>query len=67
MIKLIAPGVPCTCREGRFVRYAVPTVPGLRGFISCRPYESTRYDDVREHDLPREAVIALHVPGVARG
>jgi hypothetical protein len=65
---ILAPGAPCSCRAGRYVRYVVPTVPGLVGFVSCRDSEAPR-GEVREHGIPDGALIAIFTPdpGVARG
>lgn len=62
---IIRAGGPCTCARGRYVRFAVPTVPGLTGHISCRGVDAAR-EDVREHELPPGAQIEVRV-GVIHG
>lgn len=61
--KTIKPGDPCTCKPGRYVRFVVPRgVPGLAAIISCRPNDSVRSDEIREHALPDGVDVLIHVP-----
>lgn len=64
---IVYPGGPCTCAVGRYVRYAIPPIPGIpSGAISCRDNERTGDLSVRRHEPPAGAVFALRVPEVNR-
>lgn len=62
--RLIAPGAPC-CTPDRTVRWVVPPVPGVpRGQVSCRTTGEARWADVRHHEIPKDADVAILTPAV---
>lgn len=59
---ILAVGSPCSCAPGRYVRYVVPAVPGLRATVSCRSHSSTEWRDVRHHAPPAGTMMAVFTP-----
>ena len=58
-------GGPCPCHEGCYVRFVIPTgVPGCRSIISCRPTDSVRSDDIREHAIPAGSEVQILMSGL---
>lgn len=62
---IIRAGGPCPCKEGRYVRFVVPAVPGCKPVISCRPTDSVRSDEIREHAIPPGSEIQIRLPGAS--
>lgn len=63
--RIVVAGGPCTCRPGRYVRYFVPRVPGLRATIYCREVGAGK-EQRDSHPVPSDAMLFVHVPGAAR-
>lgn len=59
--KIVYAGGPCTCRPGRYVRYFIPRVPGLKATIFCRQNDADK-EHLAEHPVPAGAVLAVCVP-----
>lgn len=65
-MKLIARGSTCTCSPDRYVRHAIPPVPGIPlGEVSCRPHDSAKHADVRYHALAPGWTVAVQIPVLA--
>lgn len=62
--RVVFNGSPCTCKDGRYVRFVVQAAPGIDGVISCRGNVSPQRD-VREHPIPANAIVLVRMPGVA--
>lgn len=58
-------GSPCTCAPGRYVRFAIPKVPGIHtAIVSCRAIDETGPQSVHEHPLPVNTYIAVRIPSI---
>lgn len=56
-------GGPCTCSPNRYVRYVIPTVPGVVGFISCRA-NGAGAEALQRHAIPDRTSVWVRMPGV---
>lgn len=57
-------GDPCTCEPGRYVRYVLPDVPGLRARIFCRDNEAGTLG-TRDHPPPDEGIeVEMRLPSL---
>jgi hypothetical protein len=62
---IVRAGGPCTCKEGRYVRFVIPPgVPGCRPVISCREVDAAK-DTIHEHAIPAGTEIHIRAPGLS--
>lgn len=61
------PGMPCTCKPGRYVRFIVQAVPGCAGVVSCRDSELTGKASLSEHPIPALAEVMIRVADFGTG
>lgn len=63
---ILRPGLQCSCRPDRIVRFVVPACPGIpHGEVSCRTFDQATWADVRHHPIPEGAELQVRVPGLA--
>ena len=64
--RTIRVGGPCTCEPGRYIRFAMPKVPGLvSSIISCQDNEGTHRHTIHEHPIPEGADVEVFCPTIA--